>query len=223
MRRSWKARGHLLLALAATGLGPATGCKYVATLGYLFSPPREKKAEYKLNPGRMALLVEAKRPEEYNPVFVEALQERVKDIFQEKKIKVELVPQEDILRLRQQNPDFDKWSVQKIGKRLNVPLVLLLTIEQLSLRASPEMPVFEPKVHLRLKLIGADQPPPQARLWPSLSEAAGREIEVSRPAIEVTSAMVFDEQATKLGHDTAWEVAGPFYDVDLETVRMREP
>jgi len=212
--------GALLVVL---GLGVLPGCNIVRGLGVLLAPPQVQKAEYKLTPGRLAVLVETRRPEDYNPVFVDALQTRLQEIFAEEEIKTQVVPQEEILRLRQQNPDFERWSLQKIGRSLNAPYVLSLSIEQLQLRASPEVPVLEPQVRMKAKLIGSNAPAESARLWPTSTEREGRAMFVKRPAVEASSPLVFDEQAAKLGRDTAWEVAGPFHDVDLETVHMREP
>ncbi|MEW6250060.1 MAG: hypothetical protein AB1716_05390 [Planctomycetota bacterium] len=209
--------------LVVVGLGTLPGCNIVRGLGVLFAPPQVQKAEYKLTPGRLAVLVETRRPEDYNPVFVDALQTRLQEIFTEEEIKTQIVPQEEILRLRQQNPDFARWSLQKIGRSLNAPYVLSLSIEQLQLRASPEVPVLEPQVRMKAKLIGSNAPAERARLWPTSAEREGRAMFVKRPAVEASSPIVFDEQAAKLGRDTAWEVAGPFHDVDLETVHMREP
>ena len=57
-------------------------------------------------------------------IFVDAVQTRLGELFTEHNVKVELVPQEEVLRLRQQNADFAKWSVTKIGRELKARQVL---------------------------------------------------------------------------------------------------
>ncbi len=211
--------------LAALALGAASGCNIIKAFAFFFGPERVQKAEFHLAPGRMALLVDTTRGEEYNPIFVDALQTRLAELFDEHKVKVELVPQEEVLRLRQQHPDFGKWSVAKIGRELKANQVLALSVEKLQLRATPEMPVLEPEVQLRMRLVATDRPNADAsRLWPSpTSEREGRPVKITRPPVEATSALIFDQQAMKLGRDTAWEVGAPFYDVNLEKIHLREP
>ncbi len=214
--------GLLLLGVLAL----CAGCNILGAVMYMLHPPNIQKAEYKLTEGRLAVFVESKRPEQYNPLFVDALQARLKQIFQEEKIRAELVPQEEILRLRQENPDFNKWSIQKVGQKLDVPLVLSLRIDDFQLKATAAMPVIEPAIHLHMKLIRSSNQG-EARVWPAatgpMAEREGHEVSVTRPAVEASSPMVLDEQAVKLAKDTAWEVAKPFYNVDLEKPHLREP
>jgi hypothetical protein len=201
----------------------AAGCKYVSAFTYFFGPPQVQKAEYKLTDGRLAVLLEPAHPEENNPVFTQALCEKLAEIFREHNVKAQLVPQEDILRLRQQNPDFAKWSLQKTGQRLDAKQVLYARIERLQLREDPDAPIMQPLVRMRLKLIDPSAPADAARLWPPRDEREGREVERARPACELGDGMAQDIEAAKLGKDAAWLLAMPFYDVDLERKTPWEP
>ena len=157
------------------------GCKYVSAFSYFFSPPQVQKAEYKLTDGRLAVLIEPAHREEDNPVFTQALCEKVAEIFRDHNVKAQLVPQEEILRLRQQDPDFAKWSLQKTGQRLGAKQVLYARIERLQIRESPDAPILQPMVRMRLKLIDPTVPPDAARLWPPLQERDGREVKRAGP------------------------------------------
>ncbi len=199
------------------------GCKYVSAFTYFFGPPQIQKAEYKLTDGRLAVLLEPAHPEENNPVFTQALCEKVAEIFRDHNIKAQLVPQEEILRLRQQNPDFGRWSLQKTGQRLDAKQVLYARIERLQIREDPDAPIMQPVVRMRLKLIDPSAPADAARLWPPLDERDGREVERARPAAELGDAVAQDIEAAKLGKDAAWLLAMPFYDVDLERKTPWEP
>jgi hypothetical protein len=213
----------LLAGLLGTAL-LASGCNYIEGLAYLFGPPREQKAELKLPPGRLAVLVETVQPEEYNPVFVTALYDKLVAIFREEKLKPTFVPLDDVLELRRKNPDFPKWSLQKVGRELEADFVLAISIDRLQVREKPDMPVLDPAVRLHMKLISPDRPAAEARLWPSpTQDREGREVVVRRPTKDASHPGEVDAEMAKLARDLAFQVAAPFYDVDLETLQLREP
>jgi hypothetical protein len=133
------------------------------------------------------------------------------------------VSQEEILRLRQQNPDFGQWSVQKVGRRLNAKQVLYVRIEELQLREAPDSPVLQPGVRMRLRLVDPQASPDKAQVWPGPQERDGRAVSRARQHREVPDAIAVDEEAAKLGKDAAYLVAAPFYDVDLEKKTPWEP
>jgi len=199
------------------------GCNIVAAMAYFFGPPQVQPAEFKLTDGRLAVLVEMARPEQHNPIFRQALCDKLTEIFRDHNIKAQLVPQEEFYRLRQQNADFGKWSVQKVGRRLDAKQVLYVRIEELQLREAPDSPVLQPGVRMRLRLVDPQAPPKSAQLWPSPQERDGREVARARQHREATDSMVIDEEAAKLGKDAAYIVAAPFYDVDLEKKTPWEP
>lgn len=212
--------GGIVLLLGSPWL---SGCNVVSAIAYFFGPPQIQRAEFKLTSGRLAVLVEMVRPEEDNPVFVQALHDKLAEIFRDRGIKAQLIPLEDIARLRQQSPDFGQWSLQKLGRRLNAQQVLYVRVERLQIREAPGSPVLVPVADLRLKLIDPNAPPEAARLWPGRQEHQGREVQRARPAREATDGVAIDSEAAKLGKDAAWLVAMPFYDVDLEQKTPWEP
>lgn len=216
--RSLRAVRPWRLVLAATMLFvSASGCSYVTAAAYLFGPPRVQKAEFKLTDGRLAVVIETAHPEEDSPVFRQALLEKMSEIFRENKLKTKIIPDEELLRLHQQNADFADWSLQKIGRRLDAKQVLYVRIEQLQMRDAPDSPLLSPRVDMRLKVIDPFAQPDKARLWPGPNEREGREADRARPPRDVADPTTNDTEAAKLGRDTAYVVAQWFYDVDLET------
>lgn len=213
----------LLLAGAGLLLPAVAGCNIVAAIAYFFGPPQIQWAEFRLTDGRLAVLVETARPEQDNPVFRQAFSDKLAEIFRDQRVKAQLVPQEEIFRLRQQDPDFSRWSVQKVGRRLNAKYVLYVRIEDLLLRESPGSPVLAPAVRMRLRLVDPHAPPDKAQLWPGPHERDGRQVARGRQHREATDAQAVDEEAAKLGKDAAYLVAAPFYDVDLEKKTPWEP
>jgi len=213
----------LILALLVEALTLLPGCNIIAAMAYFFGPPQVQPAEFKLTEGRLVVLVEMARPEQDHPIFRQALCDKLTEVFREHNIRAQLVPQEEIYRLRQQNADFGKWSVQKVGQRLDARQILYVRVEQLQLREAPDSPVLQPGVRLRLRLVDPQAPAKTAQLWPGARERDGREVARARQHREATDPMVIDEEAAKLGKDAAYLVAAPFYDVDLEKKTPWEP
>jgi hypothetical protein len=207
-----------LLPLVCTSIG----CNILGPAAYYLGPRRIQKAEFMLTEGRLAVVIEAAHPEQDNPVFNQALFDKLAEILRERKVPSELVPYRDLLELRQAGRrDFGKWSLQRIGRELRATQVLYLRIEKLQLRQTPDHPLVTPEVSLRYKVIGVREPSAHARLWPK--EAEGRQVSRTRPAQEATDARLIDGEARKLAHDTAYLIAEPFTDVDLEERPPTEP
>jgi hypothetical protein len=204
-----------MLAAAAAGCGAAT------PLAYYFSPRHIQKSEYAF-PGdaRVAVLIEPARPDAEHPVFNRALYERLAETFREKKSKAALLPLDEVTTLRSQHADFASWSIQRIGRTLHASHVLYIRIDELQLRTTPEVPVIEPRVTLHEKVILVDSPEHDARAWPK--EQEGRLVTCSRPSGEVADAGDEDDAVRKLGLDTAYFVAMPFFETDLEEKRPVE-
>jgi hypothetical protein len=202
---------------------PLTACNIVSLISYYFSPPQIQPAEFKLTDGRLAVLIEVAHAEQDNPIFAQALCERLAEVFRDHGVRSQLVPQEEIYRLRQQNRDFLKWSVQKVGRCLNAKQVLYARVEELRLRESPDVPVLQPLVQMRLRVVDPAAPADKAQLWPGPQERQGRAVSRARPERLAEDAIAIDEEAAKLGKDAAYLVAGPFYDVDLEKKTPWEP
>lgn len=204
--------------LAALLLG---GCAAFAPIAYYLSPPHVQKAEFKLPPNaRLAVLVDAARPEYEHPLFLQGLYSRIRQIFHERQPDVELVRPEELLAVRRENPDFARWDIQRVGRSVKASHVLYLHIDELRLRSVAALPVLEPSVSLHQKLIAVEHPEHDARVWPP--EKEGRLISCSRQAVETADQDAEDAEVRKLGIDTAFFVTMPFFDTDLEAPRPVE-
>lgn len=208
------------LAALAPLLLSVGGCNILGPLAYYTSPQQIAKAEYKFKEGdRIAIVVDPAQDSESNPVFEQALTERVAETFRERRGLATIVPMRDVVALRRKM-EYRTWSVQRIGRELGATHVLYLKQERLALRESPDHPILHPHVVLRAKLIAVNEPSEKARLWPA--EVEGREIRCQRPMQEYTSPQDADTAVRKLGYDTAYYVAYPFFDMDLEESPRRE-
>ncbi|MCK4341151.1 MAG: hypothetical protein KAY37_05435, partial [Phycisphaerae bacterium] len=142
------------------------GCNIIGAIAYMTAPPQMKDAEIELTTGRLVLFIEYANSSEENPVFTRAFRERLIEIFREQEVNDQIVPPEEILRLRQVKADFSRWSLQKIGRELDAEQVLYVRIERLRMQASADALLLTPEVRLQMKVIAPRASPREARLWP---------------------------------------------------------
>ena len=210
--------GCLILLTSSTACRQGTGA-----LAYYFRPPDIQKPEWQFPEGsRVALVIEAARPEFENPVFNAALHDRTVEMLRAGKSKAAFISHRAAVELRQQNDQYRKWSIQRIGQKLSVDYVLYARVTQLVLLPTPEYPLITPTVALNLKVIDVDAPTLHARVWPE--EKSGRVMNCKRQTIQVseTDPDAIDSEARKLGFDTAYFVSMPFIKVDMENKRPVE-
>ena len=211
-------RRLMLLSTLTLGL---CGCQVLKGLIYYLSPPRTEKAEFTFPKAAVvAVMIDPARPAMESPVFNRALHERLAEIFREKKSDARLLAPRDVLALRRGNPDFDDWPVRRVGQELSATHVLYARVDQLSVRVSPDSPVLEPRVAMRMKVIGVDLPDQDARVWPT--EKEGRLVTGARQASEAADPGRDDAELAKLGREVAYLVAMPFFEVNLEEKPPKE-
>ena len=200
----------LALVLALTA-----GCNVLGPIAYYLGPQRIQKPEYKLSETRpVALVIEAASPAANQPVFNETLSESFLRVMSDKKSKVRFVPPRQVAELRRR-PDYASWSLQRIGRELEASEVLHVLVEELVVRENPVDPVISPRVLLRIKVIGVDQPSRSPRLWPD--NELGQELICTRPPQEALTAQEVDAALIKLARDTSHRLAVFFTETDLET------
>lgn len=205
------------------GLTLATACGQLGAIGYYLRPRQIQKPQYEFPAGtRVAVLIEAASAAQENPVFDQALYERMTEMLREGKCEATLLPLHEVLDLRRQNADYAKWSIQRIGRELDADQVLCIKLDTLIIRPTPDHPLLTPEVTLHMKLIGVSEPSAHARIWPEAKEGylvqCKRQIE--QAADENPEGP--DSEARKLGHDTAYWVTMPFLEVDLEVTPPME-
>lgn len=208
----------VLLACACATLAATTlGCRSLGQIFYFLQPRQWVEPEFAFEAGRMAVLIEPARAEIDNPVFSFAFQQRLTRVLREHEVKVEVVPFDQMQSLRQANPDFDKWSLQKLGREANVNFVLYLRLGDLHLVESPDYPLITPRVQISAKLVGVDEPDDAAVLWPKgPAERDGRRFAYHRDPVERTGPDAIDREARNLGIDAAERIARYFYKYDAE-------
>lgn len=208
--------GFLLLPLTMF----LVGCNVFGAMVYYLSPRQMRDAEFELAEGRVAMVIECARLEEENPVFARALSDKVNDLFTQHKVPTRIIPYRELAALRRANPDYQSWSIQRIGRELGAEQVLYARLDTLRFRETPDHPILSPYAAMRLKVIGTNELKNQARLWPE--DRHGREVTCSRPPVEAVDFEVSDAEAAKLGRDAAQIVARLFFRWDKEEMPQRE-
>lgn len=178
--------GLLLMAGAA-------GCTQLAAMLAVAHGGDTINAEYKFDERPVALLVD--NPDEYDvpPEAVRELHEDAVRLFEANKIKCRLVSFEETQRLRTKDAAFDDMSIRQIGEKLGADQVLYLRVRYWATKENPGDPHFKGSAKLSVKVISTERKH-DVRLWPkdgteksvdastdpSLSDAPGAEVEVSR-------------------------------------------
>ena len=198
------------LLLVAVGLTACAGCGPFRALAYYFSPERQQDAQFELTRNALAIVIDGAPGSDDHPLFRQALHDQVADLLREQKVNDEVVPYVRQLELQQRHRgEYHRWTIQRIGRELGAEQVIYIRVESFSLRDTPDYPVLTPRVTVRVKVIDANSPVGDARLWPE--DGAGHPSECSRQASEATDAAHTDLVATKLGKDTAQFVGRLFF------------
>ena len=208
----------LSLIILAVGL---TGCHFFTFLAVMAGPPRVQKAEFHFGQGKVAIFIESAAADGNVPIFERELALRLSEMFRSEKISSNVVPLDRSMSLPLRHPDFRTWSLQKIGRTLGADQLLYVRIMELRVRETADHPLVSPMAQIELKVIDVNAPPSRARIWP---ENGARELPlITRQPQEAASREKTDSAIIKLARDCAYRIAEPFYDVDLESPKLREP
>ena len=142
------------------------------------------------------------------------MQSHFERLLVEKEVDIEVVPFGDAMRLRGRNKDFDEWPVSRVGRELDADYVMCVRVTNLRLQKTPDVPLLEPSLTARMKVIAVDAPEASARVWPA--EERDGEFSVHRPALEYSIPDDVDREAIKLARGLAWHIARPFFKHDPE-------
>ena len=197
------------------------GCNWVKAAAYYFGPERRQEAHIVLTAAPLAVVIDGSPRTDDHPLFRRALHQKVVELFEANGVNEQVVPYARQLALQQEHPDYRRWSLQRIGRELEVAQVVQLQIVEFRMRDRPDYPVLQPEVKLRIKVIDTQASPADARVWPA--EVDGFELEVKRLPSEAGDMELIDTTARKLGVDTAQWVARLFYEHSLEETVPVEP
>jgi ABC-type uncharacterized transport system auxiliary subunit len=204
-----------LLPVVALAAALASGCNIISTAVNLFKPPQKSAAEFTFpDDARIVVLIDTSDPTYDQPVFNEALYTRLAQYFRDNASKARLLPLDTVLRLKRANEDFERWSVQRVGREAEAEYVLQLRIRRLGVQESENYTAPVAQVEMSVKVIASNHPANDARVWPDSPD--GRQVLHERRPGPHTTDSDPDTEMTKLARETAYYVMFPFFEVNVE-------
>lgn len=213
-------RAVLVLATVLTVFA-CVGCNWFEGLFHLMRPEQRKDAEVTLTKNDLAIVITGSRQAADHPLFRSALHDRLADLLREHEVNASVIAYNEELELAQKHRDYRNWSITRIGRALGVEQVIHIYVPHFRLLSTPDYPVIEPEVTVRVTVVDVNAPPGMVRLWPN--DPSGREVTVSRRPTENSGPEAVDTAARKLGRDVAAQVALFFYEHSLEQPIKPEP
>jgi hypothetical protein len=206
------------LAIACLGLAMTTGCGYQfgALLYYLNLNPQDKvKAQFKLPPGPLLILVDDDMDLVQPPLAREALVDAVATQLREHKAADRVTTNEEIGLIRRSVPDFDKLSVSEVGRRASADTVIWMNVEDFYLEKDLQMMVTPARFAVKLKVFNPkEEDKYKKRIWPP--EREGRAVDITVSPHDARRCKNRDEVHQLLAATMADKVAKLFYDYKVE-------
>lgn len=196
---------------ALAGCGPDIGA-WIYTLG--LHPSQKIPAEYKPTPGNVLVLVDDDRdliqPTTAREVLVDELARQLK----EHKLAERVTTNEELARLRKEEPRFDEHGAREIGEMAHADTVIWLKTTAFSLNSDLEMAVSPARFAVSAFVLNAKaEKSDEVRLWPT--EREGRPVEVTISPHDIRRCKDLKEAHTLVATTMAVEVAKLFYDQEI--------
>lgn len=210
-RLRWAACAAGIWLTLLVGCGQQGGA-WLYTFGLY--PTQKIPTEFTFPKGSVLVLVDDDReliqPSTAREVLVDEMAKRLK----EHEISDNVTTNEEIARIRQAEPDFDKRGARELGRLANADTVLWLSTIDFSLNNDLEMLVNPGRFAVMVKAINAKaEKPEDVRLWPPDRE--GRLVEVSVSPHDLRACHNLKEAHEKMASALADEVAKLFYQQEV--------
>jgi hypothetical protein len=158
--------GRTWLGLLGLVLVAAGGCgQQLGALLYYATPEQKNKADYKMPPTRLAILID----DPYGSLPRSDLRARIHSALTTEltvnKVPASVVPMAAVARLEQDNRDFDKMSIRAVGEQVQADQVLYVSILNFSAGDDAKHGVYLGKARAQVKICGT-QRQPAVRIWP---------------------------------------------------------
>ncbi len=167
--------GLLVLAIvAASGCGPQIGA-----LLYYAAPEAKSKADYKLSPSRLAILIDDPYGSLPRTDLSAHIHSTLVTELNTNKVPVTVVPMAEIARVEQSNRDFDKMSIRAVGEQVHADEVLYISILSFTVGDDAKHGLYLGKAKAQVKVCSTERKS-AVRLWPPTGD--GYVIEVQQPS-----------------------------------------
>ncbi|NLE60046.1 MAG: hypothetical protein GX616_16970, partial [Planctomycetes bacterium] len=208
----------LRAALLCVGLTAVTGCgpEFGAVMYHLGVGAEQKsRAEFKIPPGPVLILVDDEMDLVAPPLAREALVDELATRLKEHKVAERVTTNEEIALIRRSAADFDELSVRAVGRRANADTVIWMNVEDFYVEKDLEMMVTPARFGVKLKVFNANEEDRgKIRLWPP--EREGRRIDITVSPHDARKCKSRSEVDHLLATTMADKVAKLFYDYKVE-------
>ena len=204
MKRICRAGVFLALSMASVGCGPGAAGWFASLL-----PPEQIDAKYKL-PKHKTVAVLVDDPNHlvnFSPVKFELAKQLNKQLT-DNKVTKDVIPPEDIMKLRAVTTDFKKLSNAEIGKKLGADIVINVLIKDFRLKDAEYSQIWHGQLQATVKVVDVKK----GRLWPNDSIGGFETKVVETPRMEGTPSPQFEVKMAKaMATDMADVIAKYFY------------
>lgn len=141
-----------------------SGCPVAAWIATVFTPPKKIPPQYDL-PQDKVVLVLVDDPQYlvgYAPVKFE-LTRYINELLEAHRLVRKTIPQKDLLRLIASEPDFNRLPTTQVGKKLQADLVIVVEVDEFSLKDAPLSPVYHGKFKTSVRVVSTKK----GKLWPT--------------------------------------------------------
>lgn len=193
------------------GCGPSSGA-VMYTFGLY--PTQKIAAEYKPTTGNVLILVDDDRDLIQPSTAREVLVDELAKLLKEHGLAERVTTNEELARLRQEEPRFDQRGAREIGKLANAETVIWMKTTAFSLTSDLEMVMSPARFAVAVFVLNAQaEKAEEVRLWPTDRE--GRPVEISISPHDIRKCKDLKEAHTLLATTMADEVAKLFYDQEI--------
>lgn len=207
--------GLLLLAAALA----SSGCEAVGVVADVIAGPKRVDAVYELPKAKTVVLVDDLRDQLTTNDLPNRIAGRIGDDLMREQAVSQVIGPQVVSDLAANNPDFDGWALDKVGRRVGADQVIYVVIQSFTLTKNNE--VYEPAAAVTVKVLDVAS---SRRLFP-LNDANGRAVVAEeRPVPRHGASRATDTViARKLADNLAQKIGELFYDHRLPEVGGRLP
>ena len=205
----------MLVLLPVTLL--ATGCSQIGAMMYFAGVGQNQKtpAEYQLPKKPLLILVDDDFDLIHPPIARDVLMEAVAQQLREHELADKITSSEELAKIRQVTPDFDKVTATGLGKKVNAEVVLWLQVTRFTLPDELEAAVVPSFFGVSVKVLDVKATKrDEVRLWPK--EREGKVVEATISPHELQNCKNVREAHTVMAQALAVDVAKLFYEYETD-------
>ena len=183
----------LLVAILAPLSAALGGCAAFAHFWALVSPPKKVKAKFTPPKGKKVLVfVDDFRQPISHETMKKELTARLNKELKDNKVARETVPYDRLADLAG-DPTFNRTRITNIGKRLGADLVIYVEIHKLTLKESPDSPLWQGSLHVGVKVVDCER----GKLWPKDRPEKGYSVDYTEPHVSEDLSTTYGIVVTK--------------------------